>query len=312
MATAQPPPDRPLYLERLGVKALECRARDAVARLSDCDICARYCHVDRTETTKGAVCRTGRHAVVSSHFPHHGEEACLSGWNGSGTIFFAWCDMRCVYCQNWELSWEGEGTTIGPERLAAVMLDLQRRGCHNINLVNPSHVVAQVLEALAIAVPEGLRLPIVYNTGGYDSLEALALLDGVVDIYMPDAKYADEAVARRYSKVRDYPVINQAAMVEMHRQVGDLVIGADGLARRGVLVRHLVLPSGLAGTGEVMRFLAERLSPDTYVNVMAQYRPCHRAHDYPELARRMDMGTYRDAVKSAQRAGLSRIDGLVG
>ncbi len=312
MATDQPLPNRPMYLERLGPEALAVRARDAVARLSDCDLCARYCHADRTVTTKGAVCRTGRHAVVSSHFPHHGEEACLSGWNGSGTIFFAWCDMRCVYCQNWELSWEGEGTAIGPERLAAIMLDLQRRGCHNINLVNPSHVVAQVLEALAIAVPEGLRLPIVYNTGGYDSLEALALLDGVVDIYMPDAKYADEAVARRYSKVRDYPVINQAAMVEMHRQVGDLVIGADGLARRGVLVRHLVLPNGIAGTGEVMQFLAERLSPATYVNVMAQYRPCHRAHAYPELARRMDMGTYRDAVKSAQRAGLSRIDGLVG
>lgn len=211
-------------------------------------------------------------------------------------------------CQNFEISQAPAGSEVEPEELAAIMLSLQARGCHNINLVSPSHVVAPILAAVLIAAQAGLRLPLVYNTGGYDSLEALALLDGVVDIYMPDMKYSDAAVAQRYSKVRDYPAVNRAAVKEMHRQVGDLVVDAEGIARRGLLVRHLVLPGGLAGTGEVVRFLAEEISPNTYLNLMAQYHPCHRAGLYPELNRPITRAEYQEAVRLALAAGLTRLD----
>ncbi len=284
------------------------RARLARERLSDCDLCARYCHVDRTTGMEGAVCRTGEKAVVSSFAPHHGEEAPLSGRRGSGTIFFSWCNLRCLYCQNWDISWQGHGIEVGPDELAGMMLALQDRGCHNINFVSPSHVVAQIIEALVPAAAAGLRLPLVYNTGGYDSPEALALLDGIVDIYMPDAKYADPEVARKYSKVRDYVVVNQAALKEMHRQVGDLSVDDYGIARRGVLLRHLVLPDGLAGTREVLRFVAEALSPRTYINIMAQYRPCYRAGEFPELGRRPSAVEVREAVAAAKGLGLQRLD----
>jgi putative pyruvate formate lyase activating enzyme len=283
------------------------RVRRAEQHLGDCELCARYCRVDRRTSRRGAVCRTGKHAVVHSFGPHHGEEDCLRGWAGSGTIFFSWCNLRCVYCQNWEIGWKGEGQEVTSLQLAKVMLDLQERGCHNVNLVSPSHVVAQVLAAVAIAAERGLRLPLVYNTGGYDSLEALALLDGVVDIYMPDMKYRVAALARKYSHVRDYVRFNQAAVREMHRQVGDLVLDAKGIAQRGLLVRHLVMPHGIAGTEQVLSFLANVISKNTYLNLMDQYQPYHRAREFPELARPVTSSEYREALVIAERHGLARL-----
>jgi putative pyruvate formate lyase activating enzyme len=297
----------PAYL-RLPAGELEERARAAAGRLASCDLCARRCGVDRNASARGAACRSGALARVGSAFAHLGEEACITGSAGSGTIFFAGCNLRCAYCQNWELSAGDGGRAVGAEDLARLMLSLQRSGCHNVNLVSPSHVVAPVLAALAIAAREGLRVPLVYNSGGYDGPEALALLDGVVDVYMPDMKYADAEVARRFSRVRDYVAVNRAAVREMHRQVGDLVLGPDGVARRGLLVRHLVLPNGLAGTPEVLRFIAEEISPDTYVNLMDQYRPCHEAGEHEPLARRPSPAELRDALAAARRAGLRRLD----
>jgi putative pyruvate formate lyase activating enzyme len=294
----------PAYLKLLRSGDLEERARAARSRLADCDLCARYCRVNRHETTKGAVCRTGRRAVLHSFGPHHGEERPLRGWRGSGTIFFTWCNLRCVYCQNSEISQKGVGREIDAESLAACMLSLQEQGCHNVNLVTPSHVVAQILEALVTAARSGLRLPLVYNTGGYDSLEALTLLDGVVDVYMPDMKYGDSVLGHRYSHVRDYYEVNRAAVMEMHRQVGDLIIDEDGLARRGLLVRHLVLPGDLASTQQVLSFIADEISPATYVNVMDQFHPRHRAHVFPPLDRRISVDEYRRARELARRLGL--------
>ncbi len=284
------------------------RAARAMRHLEDCDLCARYCRVDRLQTVKGAVCRTGERAVVHSHGPHHGEEDPLRGSHGSGTIFFSWCNLRCVYCQNWDISQKGLGREVGPGELATMMLELQAQGCHNINFVSPSHVVAQIIAAVDIASGKGLRLPLVYNTGGYDSLEALQLLDGIIDIYMPDMKYSDTGEAHRLSRVRDYVAVNRAAVSEMHRQVGDLVIDDEGVATRGLLVRHLVLPDNLAGTDDVLRFLAKEISPDTYVNVMDQYRPCYRADEYVGLDRPTSRSEYARALKSARRAGLHRLD----
>ena len=296
------------YLALLRSGELSSRVAAAQDRLKDCDLCARYCHVDRTLGVKGAVCRTGRNAVVSSFGPHHGEEDCLRGWAGSGTIFFSWCNLRCVYCQNWEISWKGEGREVSVEELAEMMLSLQRQGCHNINLVSPSHVVAQILESVAIAAEQGLKLPLVYNTGGYDSPEALDLLDGVIDIYMSDMKYGESGLARRYSRVPNYVEVNEAAVLQMHRQVGDLVIGDDGLARRGLLVRHLVLPNRIAGSEKVLCFLAEKVSLRTYINLMDQYRPCHRAEGYPEIDRTISREAFDEARAIAMSYGLERLD----
>jgi putative pyruvate formate lyase activating enzyme len=229
------------------------------------------------------------------------------GTGGSGTIFFAWCNLKCQFCQNADISQLGNGHEVEPEELARMMLSLQSQGCHNINFVSPSHVVPQILAGLLIAAQAGLRLPLVYNTGGYDSLKTLALLDGVVDIYMPDIKYADADVARRYSRISNYPAVNQAAVKEMHRQVGDLVTDGGGVAQRGLLIRHLVLPERLAGTAEIVRFLRDEISPNTYINVMQQYRPCHLAHQLPALDRRITNQEYSEAVRLAQEAGL-RLD----
>jgi putative pyruvate formate lyase activating enzyme len=254
------------------------------------------------------VCRTGARARVHSFGPHHGEEDPLRGRQGSGTIFFSWCNLRCVYCQNWEISQKGLGREVEAGELAQMMLSLQAQGCHNINLVSPSHVVAQIIDAVAIAAARGLRLPLVYNSGGYDSLEALALLDGIIDIYMPDMKYGDARLARRYSKVRDYVRVNQAAVREMHRQVGDLILDERGIARRGLLLRHLVLPANIAGTEQVLAFVAREISPDTYLNLMDQYYPCYRAADYPALRGRLSEAEYRHALHLAERFGLRRLD----
>jgi putative pyruvate formate lyase activating enzyme len=297
---------KPPYLKLLESGELERRASEAWRHMEDCDLCARYCRVNRMETIKGAVCRTGERAVVHSHGPHHGEEDPLRGWNGSGTIFFSWCNLRCVYCQNWDISQKGCGRDVGPGELARMMLELQAKGCHNINFVSPSHVVAQIIDAVTIAAKGGLELPLVYNTGGYDSLEGLRLLDGIIDIYMPDMKYADSTKAHHFSHVRNYVEINRAAVREMHRQVGDLAIDENGIARRGLLVRHLVLPENVSGTDEVLAFLAEEISPDTYVNVMDQYRPCYRAEENPPLDRRITRGEFDQAKVRAADLGLHR------
>jgi putative pyruvate formate lyase activating enzyme len=292
------------YLQPLRSGELKRRVATAYARLEACDLCGRECGVNRRESGAGAGCRTGEQAVVSSYGPHFGEEEPLVGSGGSGTIFFTWCNLRCQYCQNYEISQEGEGDEIEPEDLARMMLTLQAQGCHNINLVSPSHVVPQILAGLLIAAEAGLRLPLVYNTGGYDSLKTLALLDGVIDIYMPDMKYADSSVGQRLSRVDNYAAVNQAAVKEMHRQVGDLAVDAQGVARRGLLVRHLVLPEGLAGTAPIVCFLRDQISPNTYINVMDQYRPCYRAHDLPPLDRRPTANEYAEAVRLARQAGL--------
>ena len=296
----------PAYLKLFESGKLASREELAYQHLADCDLCARYCHVNRRQTTKGAVCRTGERAVVYSYAPHHGEEEPLRGWNGSGTIFFSWCNLRCVYCQNWEISHKGQGREVKPNQIADMMLSLQARGCHNINFVSPSHVVAQIIAAVHIAAQRGLRLPLVYNTGGYDSPEALALLDGIIDIYMPDMKYGDSALALKYSKVVNYVEVNQAAVKEMYRQVGDLVMDENGIAQRGLLVRHLVLPKNLAGTDKVLAFLAQSLSPNTYLNLMAQYYPCYRAETYPPLDRPITREEYSQALRWAQEWGLFR------
>jgi putative pyruvate formate lyase activating enzyme len=298
----------PAYLRLLRSGELAERARLSHQHLENCDLCARYCRVNRRQSIRGAICRTGERAVVYSAGPHHGEEDCLRGWRGSGTIFFSWCNLRCIYCQNWEIAWQGEGQDVSDEELAQMMLRLQAQGCHNINLVTPSHVVAQILAAVSIAAGQGLRLPFIYNTSGYDSPEALALLDGVVDIYMPDMKYGDEKLAHKYSHVREYVRFNQAAVREMHRQVGDLVINAEGLAERGLLVRHLVLPNDISGVEAVMKFLAEEISTNTYLNLMGQYRPCYRAGEYPGLDRPITRAELSEALALARRHGLHRLD----
>lgn len=298
---------RPAYLDLLASGELERRVAEAREHLSICDVCAWECPVDRRAGKLG-VCRTGERARVSSYNPHLGEENPLRGWRGSGTIFFTRCNLRCQFCQNHEISQTDSGLEVEAEDLAAIMLELQALGCHNINLVSPSHVVPQILAAVWLAARAGLRLPLVYNTGGYDSQTMLRLLDGVVDIYMPDMKYGDERCARLYSRAPRYPSINQAAVREMHRQVGDLQIDERGLATRGLLVRHLVLPNGLAGTAQVVRFLAEEISPNTYLNLMDQYRPDFHAGRYPELSRRITPDEYTEAVRMARAAGLHRLD----
>ena len=299
----------PSYLALWRTGELRARVARAHSRLADCDLCARFCHVDRLEGITGAVCRTGERARVYSHGPHFGEEDPLRGTRGSGTIFFSWCNFRCDFCQNWTISQEGAGEEVEPEVLATLMLELQDQGCHNINLVTPSHVVAQTLAALEIAADRGLALPLVYNTGGYDSLPALELLDGVVDIYMPDMKYGDVNSARRTSHAPDYPRVNQAAVKEMHRQVGDLVLDERGLAVRGLLVRHLVLPGGMAGTGGVLEFLGREISRRTYDNLMGQYRPCYRAEEIEPLARPISRVEWNEALALADAYGLTRLDG---
>ena len=303
--------ERPGYLDLAKSGELAVRAEDAWRHMKNCDLCARYCRTDRLETIKGAVCRTGGRAIVHSHGPHHGEEDPLRGSNGSGTIFFSWCNLRCSYCQNWDISQKGAGREVTVEQLAVMMLDLQSLGCHNINFVTPSHVVAQIIAAVEIAVRAGLSVPLVYNTGGYDSLEALRLLDGIIDIYMPDMKYDDSTKAHSYSHVRDYVEVNRASVREMHRQVGDLVMDENGIALRGLLVRHLVMPDNVSGTDAVLRFLAEEISSDTYLNLMDQYRPCYRAGENPPLDRPITRREFFRALGWAQDLGLHRLDGRI-
>jgi putative pyruvate formate lyase activating enzyme len=275
--------------------------------LARCCLCARNCGVNRLKGEIGQ-CRTADEAIVSSFGPHFGEEAPLVGRHGSGTIFFAYCNLHCVFCQNYSISQQGEGSAVSGKELAGMMLSLQTKGCHNINLVSPTHVVPFILEALQIAAGEGLELPIVYNTGGYDSVATLQLLDGIVDIYMPDMKYSAAKAGERFSGVKHYPQVNRTAVKEMHRQVGDLQVNESGVATRGLLVRHLVLPRGLAGTEGVVRFLAGEISDNTYLNVMAQYHPCYHAFDYAELSRPVTGEEFSVAIELARQYGLNRLD----
>lgn len=298
---------QPSYLELHRSGHLQERLEAARENLRCCTLCPRECRVDRLAGETG-VCNTAEQAWVSSFNAHFGEESPLVGSGGSGTIFFTHCNLLCVFCQNYEISHLGEGRPVTAEQLAAVMLELQKNGCHNINFVTPSHVVAQILEALPPAVESGLRLPLVYNSGGYDKVETLRLLEGIVDIYMPDFKFWDSEVARSACNAPDYPERARSALREMHRQVGDLVIDEDGIARRGLLVRHLVMPQGMAGTSEIMQFIAGEISTETYVNIMRQYRPCGRAAETAELADYPTPAEFDAALESARRAGIHRLD----
>ena len=303
---------RPAYLH-LPSGELAARADRAIASLADCRACPRDCRVNRLEN-KWAACKTGRYAEVNSAFPHFGEEDCLRGWGGSGTIFFSHCNLRCVFCQNYDISQAVRPGTSQqgspPEEIAATMLELQRQGCHNINFVTPEHVVPQVIEAVAIAAEQGLHLPIVYNTSAYDAMESLELMDGIVDVYMPDFKYWTPERSGTYLKAADYPEAARAAVKEMQRQVGDLVIDANGLARRGVLLRHLVMPGQLDETRAILEWIATEVSPNMYVNLMDQYRPAAKvsARRFAEIDRRLSSGEFAEAGRMARDAGLTRLD----
>src|SRR5262245_47957924 len=300
----------PAYLG-LARDDLERRVERALAMLDACRVCPRDCDAARSRDEIG-LCNVGRHARVASYFAHFGEEDCLRGWNGSGTIFFSWCNLKCQFCQNWETSNEGAGELVTARELATMMLELQARGCHNINFVTPEHVVPQILEALPGAIDRGLRLPIVYNTSAYDSLDSLRLMDGIVDIYMPDFKYWTEAASLRYLRAKDYPARARAAIQEMHRQVGDLEVGPDRLARRGLLVRHLVMPGALDETAAILDWLATAIGARTYVNVMDQYHvdglAARKPDKFPELQRGVTAAELTGAWELARAAGLERLD----
>ncbi len=310
--TGEAPRTWPAYLS-LGVAELEQRARRAVASLQDCRACPRDCQVDRL-AGRWSACKTGRHAIVSSCFPHFGEEDCLRGWKGSGTIFFSHCNLRCVFCQNYDISQAIKPSEAPPgaraDEIASMMLALQSRGCHNINFVTPEHVVPQVLEATAIAVAKGLRVPIVYNTSGYDSLESIESLDGIVDVYMPDFKYWSSESSRRYLKAENYPEAARQAIRAMHRQVGDLVLDHYGLARRGVLIRHLVMPGALDETRQILEWIVEELGSNTYVNLMDQYHPAGKvdSQHFPEINRPLRAAELIEAQAIAAELGLRRLD----
>lgn len=301
----------PVYLETHASGRLKEKVEAGRAMLEACGVCPRDCRVNRLEN-KAGLCGVGRRARVASAFAHFGEEDCLRGWRGSGTIFFSGCNLGCVFCQNFEISQQGEGQELSAEELAGLMLRLQAAGCHNINLVTPEHVVPQILEALPPAIEGGLRLPLVYNTGGYDGIESIRLLEGVVDIYMPDFKLWAPDRCAKYLRARDYAETARAAILAMHDQVGVLRMDEEGLAVRGVLVRHLVMPGMLEDTRAILNWLATALSPDTFVNLMDQYHPAHRAETNPEfqaLNRRLTRAEFRQALEAARTAGLWRLDG---
>ncbi|MHC1727916.1 MAG: radical SAM protein [Syntrophobacteraceae bacterium] len=295
------------YLEAYGDGRLEEARRRATLWMKRCTLCPRMCRVDRLAGEKG-YCRTGRSAAVASYGPHFGEERPLVGKGGSGTIFFSHCNLLCVFCQNEDISHGGAGITLGSEEIADIMVSLQDKGCHNINFVTPSHVIQPILEALPLAVEKGLHIPLVYNCGGYERISALKLLDGIVDIYMPDFKFWEPTVAGKLCDAPDYPERARGAMKEMHRQVGDLALDKSGIAQRGLLLRHLVMPNGISGTREVADFIGREVSAQTYINIMDQYHPCGGAFDNPSINRRISPEEFRDALDAAREAGLNRLD----
>ena len=299
----------PAYMKLFHSGELYRRSRQALRSLANCKVCPRDCEVNRLNN-EHSVCQTGRKARVGSYAPHYGEEDCLRGTNGSGTIFFSLCNLKCVFCQNYDISQDGEGIEVSPEDLAAMMLDLQNRGCHNINFVTPEHVVPQILEALPLAVQMGLRLPLVYNTGAYDSMESMRMMEGIVDIYMPDFKYWSNERSQKYLKAKDYPKTARTVIKEMHRQVGDLVLDENGLAKRGVLLRHLVMPDGLEDAENIMGYLSKEISADTYLNIMSQYFPAGKVSEikYQEINRRPYSQELATVEKIARQCGLHRFD----
>jgi putative pyruvate formate lyase activating enzyme len=295
----------PVYLETYERGELEERIEQLMAILNECTLCPRACGVNRNEGEKG-YCKSDSHLMVSSAQPHFGEEDVLVGIHGSGTIFLTNCNLGCIYCQNYDISHLGQGRIMTEEELAQSMLRLQKMGCHNINFVTPTHFTPQIVKALKIAIENGLHVPLVYNCGGYESKRTIELLDGIIDIYMPDIKYSDEIHAKKYSKAPDYFVVCKAAVKEMHRQVGDLIVDERGIAVRGLLIRHLVLPNGLAGSDDVFKFIATELSKNSYVNIMMQYRPMYKAYEYEELSRGVTLSEYREALSCAKKWGLHR------
>jgi putative pyruvate formate lyase activating enzyme len=297
----------PSYLKLYWEGGLTRTIEKALSLMTSCSLCPRECGVDRLKGEVG-YCRTGRKVKVASYNAHFGEEAPLVGRHGSGTIFVSSCNLLCSFCQNFDISHQNEGTEVEPEQIATMMIQLAKRGCHNINFVTPTHVVPQLLEALVHATEGGLKIPLVYNSSGYDRKETLELIDGVFDIYMPDFKFWDAKWAERYCEASDYREVATRAIKEMHRQVGDLIIDDQGVAIRGLLVRHLVMPDNIAGTQEIMDFLAKEISPDTYVNVMDQYRPCGEVYKDEFIGRRLTSREFRDAMDGAREAGLKRLD----
>ncbi|RLG34893.1 radical SAM protein [Methanosarcinales archaeon] len=295
----------PVYLETYERGVLDKRTEMLGEILNECKLCPRACGVNRNKGEKG-YCKSDKHLMVSSVQPHFGEEGVLVGTHGSGTIFLTNCNLGCIYCQNYDISHMGYGQRVTEEELALSMLSLQERGCHNINFVTPTHYTPQIVKALRIGVEKGLRIPIVYNCGGYESKSTIELLDGIVDIYMPDIKYSDAENAKKYSNAPDYFDRCKEAVREMHRQVGDLKVDERGIAWRGLLIRHLVLPNRLAGSTDVLKFIATEISRESYVNIMLQYRPMYKAYEYRELNRGIKMSEYREAIDIAREWGLHR------
>ncbi len=295
------------YIQTHAKGLLNDKIQRAHQQLRACTLCPRECGVNRFEGETG-VCNTGETALVASFNAHFGEETPLVGRNGSGTIFLTHCNLMCNFCQNYDISHEGAGRQVTEAQLADMMVSLQKAGCHNINFVTPTHVIYPILAALPIAIEKGLSVPLVYNSGGYDSVESLKILDGVIDIYMPDFKFWDATIAKQTCDAEDYPDVARKAVLEMHRQVSDLKVDSGGVAQRGLLVRHLVLPQDLAGTRMVMRFIAQEVSRETYVNIMPQYRPCGRAHEVQALSKRLSTADYQKALISAEEEGVTRLD----
>ncbi len=300
---------KPCYINLYKSGNLRSRIKNAFSLLESCRICPRNCGVDRLTGEKG-FCGAREFLEVSAFHPHFGEEGPLVGARGSGTIFLTHCNLKCVFCQNYPISHLGEGKKVSGRDLANIMLNLQSLGCHNINFVTPTHYVPQIIASLPHAIKNGLNIPLVYNCGGYESIEILKILEDIFDIYMPDFKFANPDIAKKFSKAYDYPKVAKAAILEMYRQVGDLVVDERGTARRGLIVRHLVLPNKMAGTEEVVKFISEKVSTNTYVNIMSQYYPCQEDFEYPALNRRVTPDEYQRALKNALDMGLKRIDGL--
>lgn len=296
---------KPAYLALYQSGELERRIDQLTKMLTRCTLCPRQCQVNRLQGELG-FCRAGSNLTVASFFPHFGEEAPLVGRNGSGTIFLTHCNLRCSFCQNYDISHLGAGEPMTIRQLAQVMIYLQEQGCHNINLVTPTHYAPQIVAALPFAIELGLELPLVYNCGGYESLAVIELLDGIVDIYMPDIKFFSPQFAEKYAHAKNYFEVATRVLLEMQRQVGVLKMDANGLAYRGLLIRHLVMPHDVSGTAEIVRFIAEEISPDSYVNIMAQYHPCFEAQDDPLIHRRITSQEYHQAIDIARRYGLQR------
>ena len=300
----------PSYIKLYETGELQKRIDALNMILEDCHLCPRNCRVNRFKGEKG-VCRVGSLPMVSSFHAHFGEEKPLVGYYGSGTIFLTYCNLKCLFCQNYDISHLGEGREVSLKELGDMMISLMRQGCHNINFVTPTHQTAQIVSALPYAIERGLGIPLVYNCGGYEFLETIKLLDGIFDIYMPDFKYGSNESAKKLSAAPDYVEITKVAIKEMHKQVGDLKMDKRGIAERGLLIRHLVLPEGLAGTWEVMKFIATEISKNTYINIMDQYRPCYKAFEHPPMNRRITGEEFEEAVRIAREEGLGRLDGFV-